>query len=100
MFSAFRLMLLQALFLITTKGIPPLKEAKRWSVQFRDFVQHSLEKEGENRPDSIEISRVLAPSPVLLSSMSCRLVSQWLILSAASFPEDRLRAARNWPDDR
>jgi serine/threonine protein kinase len=64
----------QALFLITTKGIPPLKEAKRWSVQFRDFVQHSLEKEGENRPDSIEISRVLPflrPSPRPCFSALC-----------------------------
>lgn len=88
-------MLLQALFLITTKGIPPLKEAKRWSVQFRDFVQHALEKEGENRPDSVEISRVIALALRVVCSLSPSLIS-----SAASFPEDGLRAARNWPDDR
>jgi len=29
---------LRALFLITTKGIPPLKEANKWSAEMQDFL--------------------------------------------------------------
>jgi hypothetical protein len=29
---------LRALFLITTKGIPPLKEANKWSPEMQDFL--------------------------------------------------------------
>jgi len=46
---------LRALFLITTKGIPPLKEPKKWSPVFQSFVSTCLEKEAENRPDSFEL---------------------------------------------
>jgi len=45
---------LRALFLITTKGIPPLKDQRRWSPVFKDFVSKCLEKEPEHRPDSAE----------------------------------------------
>lgn len=43
---------LRALFLITTKGIPPLKEDKNWSSEFLDFYDKCLQKEAENRPDA------------------------------------------------
>jgi len=46
---------LRALFLITTKGIPPLKDGKRWSPIFKDFVSKCLEKEPDNRIDSVEL---------------------------------------------
>jgi len=43
---------LRALFLITTKGIPPLQEADRWSALFKDFVAKCLERDPEARLDS------------------------------------------------
>jgi len=46
---------LRALFLITTKGIPPLKEAARWSKIFHDFVNKCLEKEADKRQDATEL---------------------------------------------
>jgi len=42
---------LRALFLITTKGIPELKEPNKWSAEFRSFVSMCLNKEVEDRPD-------------------------------------------------
>jgi serine/threonine protein kinase len=41
---------LRALFLITTKGIPDLKEPM-WSDDFRDFVRQCLIKDTQDRPD-------------------------------------------------
>lgn len=46
---------LRALFLITTKGIPPLKDESKWSKEFLDFYEKCLEKEVEKRPDSNEL---------------------------------------------
>jgi len=43
---------LRALFLITTKGIPPLKETDKWSPEFQDFVAQCLEKDADKRPDA------------------------------------------------
>lgn len=43
---------LRALFLITTKGIPPLKDSNAWSADFRDFYDKCLEKDVESRPDA------------------------------------------------
>jgi len=43
---------LRALFLITTKGIPDLKEPNKWSASFRDFVALCLEKDADKRPDA------------------------------------------------
>jgi len=40
---------LRALFLITTKGIPPLKDQDKWSEVFKDFVAKCLEKDIEKR---------------------------------------------------
>jgi len=44
---------LRALFLITTKGIPDLKEPHKWSADFRSFVGMCLNKEVEDRPDAV-----------------------------------------------
>jgi serine/threonine protein kinase len=49
---------LRALFLITTKGIPDLKEPTRWSSDFRDFVKRCLEKEPEARPNAETLLKV------------------------------------------
>lgn len=43
---------LKALFLITTKGIPPLKHPESFSSQFRDFLTKTLEQSADTRPDS------------------------------------------------
>ena len=39
---------LRALFLITTKGIPPLRNADQWSAEFQDFLAALLEKDPGN----------------------------------------------------
>jgi serine/threonine protein kinase len=49
---------LRALFLITTKGIPPLKEPNKWSPDFLDFYSKCLEKDVEKRPDANELLQV------------------------------------------
>lgn len=43
---------LRALFLITTKGVPPLKEPGHFTPMFRDFLDRCLEKEPEQRGDA------------------------------------------------
>ncbi len=45
--------LLQALFLITTKGIPPLKDARKWTTLFRDFVGR-VPREGCRQPHRVD----------------------------------------------
>jgi len=46
---------LRALFLITTKGIPPLQNPEKWSQDLRDFYGRCVEKDVELRPDSNEL---------------------------------------------
>ena len=46
---------LRALFLITTKGIPDLKELGKWSHEFKDFVAKCLVLDPESRPDSASL---------------------------------------------
>jgi serine/threonine protein kinase len=46
---------LRALFLITTKGIPPLKQPWKWSAEFQDFLNLCLEKDAEHRPTASEL---------------------------------------------
>jgi len=46
---------LRALFLITTKGIPGLKEPHKWSSDMKDFLAKCLDKEAETRPDANEL---------------------------------------------
>eukprot|EP01103_Thecamoeba_quadrilineata_P006148 TRINITY_DN15873_c0_g1_i1.p1 TRINITY_DN15873_c0_g1~~TRINITY_DN15873_c0_g1_i1.p1 ORF type:complete len:393 (-),score=107.42 TRINITY_DN15873_c0_g1_i1:76-1254(-) len=46
---------LRALFLITTKGIPPLKEQEKWSAPFHDFVAQCLNKDVDRRPSATEM---------------------------------------------
>lgn len=53
--------------MITTKGIPDLKEPSKWSQNFQNFVSLCLEKDPSQRPDANELLKVLAvpyrPSP-------------------------------------
>jgi len=46
---------LRALFLITTKGIPELKDHGKWSAEFKDFVRRCLDKEPETRPEAADL---------------------------------------------
>jgi serine/threonine protein kinase len=46
---------LRALFLITTKGIPGLKQPEIWSDEFKDFVAKCLEKDVQTRPTSDQL---------------------------------------------
>lgn len=46
---------LRALFLITTKGIPDLKETTKWSAEMKDFVRCTLIKDPEERPDAVAL---------------------------------------------
>jgi len=43
---------LRALFLITTKGIPGLKDPSKWSPDLHDFLAKCLNKESDQRPDA------------------------------------------------
>jgi hypothetical protein len=45
--------------LITTKGIPELKEEAKWSPDMRSFLARCLEKEPENRADANELLKVV-----------------------------------------
>lgn len=46
---------LRALFLITTKGIPELKDGEKWSSDFKDFCGKALTKNVEDRPSAEEL---------------------------------------------
>ena len=46
---------LRALFLITTKGIPPLRDPSKWSNVFHDFLSKCLEKDSKLRPSATEM---------------------------------------------
>ncbi|KAL6060047.1 Serine/threonine-protein kinase pakC [Balamuthia mandrillaris] len=46
---------LRALFMITTKGIPPLKKPKKWSEGMKDFLSKCLCTEAENRASTTEL---------------------------------------------
>lgn len=49
---------MKALFLITTKGIPPLKEPHKWSSDLLDFFNKCIEKDVEKRPTSNDLLKV------------------------------------------
>lgn len=46
---------IRALFLITTKGIPELKDQDKWSPEFKDFVSKCLNNSAELRPTCKEL---------------------------------------------
>eukprot|EP01130_Rhizamoeba_saxonica_P000660 TRINITY_DN10606_c0_g1_i1.p1 TRINITY_DN10606_c0_g1~~TRINITY_DN10606_c0_g1_i1.p1 ORF type:complete len:422 (+),score=132.41 TRINITY_DN10606_c0_g1_i1:31-1296(+) len=46
---------LRALFFITVKGIPPLREKDYWSDEFTDFVAKSLSTDTGDRPSAAEL---------------------------------------------
>jgi len=46
---------LRALFLITTKGIPPVKNQHKWSREFHDFFAKCLDVNVQTRPEATEL---------------------------------------------
>jgi len=46
---------LRALFLITTKGIPPVKDQNKWSRDFHDFFAKCLDVNVQTRPEASEL---------------------------------------------
>eukprot|EP01123_Difflugia_compressa_P007177 TRINITY_DN19742_c0_g1_i1.p1 TRINITY_DN19742_c0_g1~~TRINITY_DN19742_c0_g1_i1.p1 ORF type:complete len:204 (+),score=29.40 TRINITY_DN19742_c0_g1_i1:32-613(+) len=46
---------LRALFMISTKGIPPLKEQNKWSSSMIDFLNKCITHEHEQRPGGEEL---------------------------------------------
>jgi len=46
---------LRALFLITTKGIPDLKDQSKWSAEYKDFLSKCLDKEPETRLEAADL---------------------------------------------
>jgi serine/threonine protein kinase len=45
----------KALFLISTEGVPPLRDKKKWSADLKHFLSCCLAKEGNKRPPAIEL---------------------------------------------
>jgi len=48
---------LRALFLITTKGIPPVKNQNKWSKEFHDFFAKCLDVNVQTRPEAADLLR-------------------------------------------
>eukprot|EP01124_Arcella_intermedia_P020320 TRINITY_DN2779_c0_g4_i2.p1 TRINITY_DN2779_c0_g4~~TRINITY_DN2779_c0_g4_i2.p1 ORF type:complete len:116 (+),score=36.24 TRINITY_DN2779_c0_g4_i2:237-584(+) len=57
---------LRALFMVTSKGIPPLKEEHKYSPELVQFYNQCLEKDVEKRPTS----DLLLEHPFLLKACS------------------------------
>jgi serine/threonine protein kinase len=79
---------LRALFLITTKGIPPLKDQKRWSPEFQSFLSKCLEKDADKRIDS----QSLLAHPFLRKACEPQEIVE-LIEKARSLKEAQIKAA-------
>lgn len=61
----FLLMQIQALFLITTQGLPPLANTDEWSEDCLDFLDCCMQKDPEMRADANSLLKVMhsAKSP-------------------------------------
>jgi serine/threonine protein kinase len=49
---------LKALFNTATKGAPPLKKPKKWSPEFKAFLQRCFEIDPDKRPSAAELLEV------------------------------------------
>ena len=54
---------MQALLYITTKGVPPVKNAATWSSDFHHFLNRCVEREVYARATSEELLDVRLPLP-------------------------------------
>jgi serine/threonine protein kinase len=50
---------LKALFMITTQGIPDLREPEKWSPEFKHFIKICLDKDPAKRPSAKELLEVI-----------------------------------------
>lgn len=48
----------KALFIISTKGVPPLKDKKKWSNDMKHFLSCCVCKDPGKRPPAAELLRV------------------------------------------
>lgn len=48
----------KALFLISTVGVPPVQDKKKWSTEFRHFVSCCTSMDPKKRPPAIELLQV------------------------------------------
>jgi len=46
---------LRALFLLTTQGVPPIRDAHKYSKEYHDFVGQCLEKDPDRRPEAADL---------------------------------------------
>jgi len=74
---------LRALFLITTKGIPPLVKPEAWTSKFKDFIQKCLTVEPVDRLDSSELlkhpflNQKMSPqNEIYLASMEAKKIKE------------------------
>lgn len=49
---------LRALFLLTTQGVPTIRDPHKYSKEYHDFVGLCLEKDPERRPEAAELLKV------------------------------------------
>lgn len=49
---------IQALFRITTEGIPPLKKPSQWSTNFQDFLKQTVTQDPKHRPSAAQLLSV------------------------------------------
>jgi len=73
----------RALFLITTKGIPDLKEPNKWSSEFRHFISTCLKVNPNSRPKAIELLK----HPFLKKAGSAKQVGE-IVASKPSYKKD------------
>lgn len=50
---------MKALFLITTQGLPPLKDKKKWSGSMKNFLSCCTCQDPNKRPLAIEMLQVI-----------------------------------------
>lgn len=72
----------QALFLITTQGIPGMKEPHKWSAECKDFLSKCLAKDIGARPDAATLLKVFTP-PTAWPYQILALLWLWLALLEA-----------------
>jgi len=82
---------LRALFLITTKGIPGLKESSKWSPDLHDFLAKCLNKEPDHRPDAL----TLLKHP-FLARVSSRSEMHNIIVEAKTHKENNKFSSSNF----
>lgn len=66
---------LKALFLITTQGLPPLKDIDAWSDDFLDFLSLCMQQEPDGRASAADLLKVFYLLFVLFYDYMCFLTT-------------------------